>query len=84
MDGDLSAAGESGPTSGDVAGYLMLRHHSAVGLVDRAVKAGLVERQEDAGDRRIVRVGLTPLGEHTRAFTGEIRRILANVSGSSG
>lgn len=56
---------ESRPTIGDIAGYLMLRHHSAVGLVDRAVKAGLVERQEDAGDRRIVRVGLTPLGEHT-------------------
>ena len=29
-----------GPTVGDVAGYLMLRHHSAVGLVDRAEKAG--------------------------------------------
>ena len=33
-----------GPTVGDVAGYLMLRHHSAVGLVDRAEKAGLITR----------------------------------------
>ena len=41
--------GEQGPTIGDVAGYLMLRHHSAVGLVDRAVKAGMIERREDAG-----------------------------------
>jgi len=54
--------GARGPTIGDVAGYLMLRHHSAVGLVDRAVKAGMVERQEDAGDRRVVRLRLTPQG----------------------
>ena len=31
-----------GPTVGEVADYLLLRHHSAVGLVDRAVSAGLV------------------------------------------
>src|SRR3954470_8290527 len=46
--------GDQGPTIGDVAGYLMLRHHSAVGLVDRAVRAELVERREDPGDRRVV------------------------------
>jgi DNA-binding MarR family transcriptional regulator len=57
--------GEQGPTIGDVAGYLMLRHHSAVGLVDRAAKAGMIERQEDAGDRRVVRLRLTPLGLST-------------------
>jgi DNA-binding MarR family transcriptional regulator len=57
--------GEQGPTIGDVAGYLMLRHHSAVGLVDRAAKAGMIERQEDAGDRRVVRLRLTPLGLRT-------------------
>jgi DNA-binding MarR family transcriptional regulator len=51
-----------GPTIGEVATYLLLRHHSAVGLVDRAVKAGLVLRQEDATDRRVVRLRLTPLG----------------------
>jgi len=72
--------GESGPTLGDVAGYLMLRHHSAVGLVNRAVKAGLVERKEDAGDHRIARVGLTPLGKHTlqqltAAHLEEIQRL---------
>jgi len=52
----------AGPTIGDVAESLLLRHHSAVGLVDRAVKAGLVIRQEDANDRRMVRLRLTPLG----------------------
>jgi DNA-binding MarR family transcriptional regulator len=54
-----------GPTIGDVASYLFLRHHSAVGLVDRTVRAGLVERREDESDRRVVRLRLTPRGEAT-------------------
>ena len=62
--GHLKPGGSAGagPTIGDVAESLLLRHHSAVGLVDRAVKAGLVTRQEDANDRRMVRLRLTPLG----------------------
>lgn len=76
--------GDRGPTIGDVAGYLMLRHHSAVGLVDRAVKAGLVERQEDAGDRRIVRLRLTAQGERTllqlsATHLEEIKRLAPRV-----
>jgi DNA-binding MarR family transcriptional regulator len=55
--------GESGPTIGDTADHLLLRHHSAVGLVDRAVKAGLVERRQDDRDHRIVRLRLTPHGQ---------------------
>jgi DNA-binding MarR family transcriptional regulator len=51
-----------GPTVGDVADYLLLRHHSAVGLVDRAEAAGLVSRQTDRGDQRVVRLKLTALG----------------------
>jgi DNA-binding MarR family transcriptional regulator len=51
-----------GPTVGDVAGYLLVRHHSAVELIDRAVAAGLVTRQTDNEDARTVRVALTPLG----------------------
>ena len=31
-----------GPTVGEVAGYLLLRHHSAVELIDRAQAAGLL------------------------------------------
>jgi DNA-binding MarR family transcriptional regulator len=54
--------GDRGPTIGDVAGYLFLQHHSAVGLVDRAVRAGLVERGEDPEDRRVVRLLVTPRG----------------------
>ena len=76
--------GTSGPTIGDVAGYLMLRHHSAVGLVDRAVKAGMLERHEDAEDRRIVRLRLTPQGARTlqqlsAAHLEEIKRLAPRV-----
>jgi DNA-binding MarR family transcriptional regulator len=52
-----------GPTIGDVASYLFLRHHSAVGLVDRAEDGGFVERTEDQDDRRVVRLRLTEKGQ---------------------
>jgi len=55
--------GGDAPTIGDVADYLLLRHHSAVELVNRAQAAGLVERQRDSSDARIVRLRLTPKGE---------------------
>jgi DNA-binding MarR family transcriptional regulator len=51
-----------GPTVGDIANYLLLRHHSAVGLVDRAEDAGLVTRVADRADQRVVRCKLTALG----------------------
>jgi DNA-binding MarR family transcriptional regulator len=51
-----------GPTIGEVADYLLLRHHSAVGLIDRADAAGLVERIRDPEDHRIVRLQLTKMG----------------------
>jgi DNA-binding MarR family transcriptional regulator len=51
-----------GPTIGEVADYLLLRHHSAVGLIDRADAAGLVERVRDADDHRLVRLQLTAMG----------------------
>ena len=53
----------AGPTIGDIAGSLVLRHHSAVGLVDRAVSDGLVKRTADPGNRSVVRVTLTRQGE---------------------
>lgn len=51
-----------GPTVGEIADYLLLRHHSAVGLVDRADSAGLVTRVRDPDDHRVVRLQLTPTG----------------------
>jgi len=76
--------GAQGPTIGDVAGYLMLRHHSVVGLVDRAEKGGLVERQEDPGDRRVVRLRLTAQGLSTlQKLSGlhleEIQRLAPSI-----
>lgn len=52
-----------GPTVGEIAGYLLVRHHSAVELIDRAVAAGLVARRVDNEDARTVRIALTPLGQ---------------------
>ncbi len=43
-------------------GDLLVRHHSAVELVDRAAEAGLVCRLPDADDGRLVRLELTRRG----------------------
>lgn len=56
-------AGNEGPTVGDVAGYLLLRPQSVVELIDRAERAGLLERWQDDDDRRVTRIRLTPDGE---------------------
>jgi DNA-binding MarR family transcriptional regulator len=71
----------AGPTIGDVADVLLLRHHSAVGLVDRAVAANLVERRSDSEDQRVVRLRLTALGSRRlRQLAGlhlaELRRMM--------
>jgi DNA-binding MarR family transcriptional regulator len=51
------------PTVGELATYLLLRHHSTVELIDRAEDAGLVKRAGDIADGRVIRVMLTELGE---------------------
>jgi DNA-binding MarR family transcriptional regulator len=51
------------PSIREVAEHLLLRHHSVVELVDRAVSAGLVERVGDPHDQRVVRLALTDTGE---------------------
>jgi len=55
--------GERGPTITDLAEYLLVRHHSVVGLVDRTARAGLLARTRDPDDARMVRLELTALGE---------------------
>ena len=53
-----------GPTSiGDLARFLLIRHHTAVELVNRMTKLGLLSRVIDAEDRRRVLVQLTEKGE---------------------
>jgi DNA-binding MarR family transcriptional regulator len=73
-----------GPTIGDVADALVLRHNSAVGLVDRAVEAGLVVRRPDPHDSRVVRLRLTAIGARklrrlSRAHLEELRRLAPQV-----
>jgi DNA-binding MarR family transcriptional regulator len=55
--------GQVSPAIGDLAGYLLLRPHSTVELVDRAETRGLVERWSDSDDGRLTRVRLTADGE---------------------
>ncbi|HUO37671.1 MAG TPA: helix-turn-helix domain-containing protein [Mycobacterium sp.] len=51
-----------GPTIGEVADYLLLKHHSAGELVHRAAAADLVRRVRDRDDGRMVRLQLTAAG----------------------
>jgi DNA-binding MarR family transcriptional regulator len=54
--------GARGPTIGQVADYLLVRHHTAVGLVDRAEALDLVARRRDDDDHRVVRLAVTRKG----------------------
>jgi DNA-binding MarR family transcriptional regulator len=54
--------GELSPTIGEIADYLVLRHHSAGELIDRAEAAGLVVRSPDPSNGTQVRVSLTDTG----------------------
>ncbi|MFQ5666175.1 MAG: MarR family winged helix-turn-helix transcriptional regulator [Candidatus Binatia bacterium] len=61
----LGVAGFTGKNSakiGEIAEFLQVQHHSAVGLVDRAEAMGLVRRHVNPDDRREVRVCLTADG----------------------
>lgn len=51
-----------GPTVRDLAEALQLKHHSVVGLIDRAEAAGLVRRDRDVDHGARVRITLTPEG----------------------
>jgi DNA-binding MarR family transcriptional regulator len=71
----LAVKGHTGPkppTIGEVADYLLLRHHSAVELANRVQAAGLVERQRDTTDARVVRLVLTPSGEECLAKLSQL------------
>jgi DNA-binding MarR family transcriptional regulator len=62
----LGIAGFTGTgtaTISEIADFLQEKHNSVVGLVDRAVESGLVERASDPADRRVVVVSLTGRGE---------------------
>ena len=64
----------------DLARQLMIKHNSAVGLVDRLVREALVVREPSSEDRRKVELLLTPRGRQVLAklaamHRAELRRI---------
>jgi DNA-binding MarR family transcriptional regulator len=72
------------PTVGEVADSLLLRHHSAVELIDRAEAAKLVRRAADGEDGRIVRLRLTAAGKRVLARLAavhleELRRLAPRI-----
>jgi DNA-binding MarR family transcriptional regulator len=52
-----------GPTIGQAAELLHIRHHSAVEITQRAEEAGLVERNRDPADHRQIHLELTDHGQ---------------------
>jgi DNA-binding MarR family transcriptional regulator len=50
-------------STGELAERLGIRHHSAVGLVDRLSAKGLIHRQTGSDDRRQVFIELSPRAE---------------------
>jgi DNA-binding MarR family transcriptional regulator len=73
-------------TVGDVAKFLLIRHHSAVELIDRLAKLGLVSRVADPEDARRVHLKLTKKGEQklqalSRKNLEELRRAASPALG---
>lgn len=66
-----------------LAEQLDVSQASATGLVDRMEQRGLVTRERDAVDRRVVRVTLTPQGEALMAgLAAERRDTLSRLLGA--
>ncbi|MBX3051259.1 MAG: MarR family transcriptional regulator [Caldilineaceae bacterium] len=67
-------------TASKIAEHLQIRHHSAVGLIDRLVAQDLVAREPSQVDRREVYISLTQQGhailtQLSTAHREELRRI---------
>lgn len=82
-------ADRRGPTIGDAAEYLLLRHHSAGELIQRAEAAGLVERVRDSDDHRVIRLQLTDAGAErleklTAIHAEEVQRLSIAQIGRDG
>ncbi len=70
-----------GATVGEVAEVLIIRHHSAVGLIDRAQEAGLIERERDPDTQSVVHLKLTDFGALTLSALSEVHlRELAQLA----
>ena len=64
----------------ELADRLLLRHHSAVGLIDRLEGGGYVRRSRGSRDQRQVRVTLLPKGR--RALERVVHQRLHELRGS--
>ena len=74
-----------GPTIGELAEYLLVRHHTAVELANRTQELGLISRSRDRDDRRVVRLTLTPKGRRriralSAAHMDELRQLAPILS----
>jgi DNA-binding MarR family transcriptional regulator len=72
--------GRDAVTISELAERLQIRHHSAVGLVDRLVALKLVRREAGRTDRRQVYVGVTAAGSRvlrqlSAAHRAELQRL---------
>lgn len=77
--------GRSWALVGELAGRLLLRHHSTVELVSRCEAAGLVERRRSEDDRREVQIHLTAAGQRVlqriaRTQTEELTSLVKSLS----
>jgi DNA-binding MarR family transcriptional regulator len=78
------------PSIADVAQELHMRHHSAVELSQRAEAGGMLERNRDPVDSRLIHLKLTSRGQDKlEALTREhltriqaLARVLAGVTGA--
>ena len=86
----IKAHEEAGPvTVTALAQVLIIKHNSAVGLVDRIEQLGLVTRRHPESDRRSVVVELTPRGKRIvgRLATQhrlELQRVAAKLGRHAG
>jgi len=79
------SAGGTCPSVGALAQQLGIRHHSAVGLVDRLAALGLLRRRTFGPDRRRVELVLTSRGSRTLdrlalAHREELRQVAPQLS----
>ncbi len=62
---------EMDPTIANVAARMLLKHNSAVELVDRTIEQGFLRRTDDATDHRRILLRLTAQGERVIASLAE-------------
>ena len=61
-------------TINDLAQQLLIKHNSAVELVDRLVEEGLILREASSTDRRKVELRLTPRGREVLSKLASVHR----------